>query len=245
MRFQACVPTQQGGTYGRHCWAHWWPKKCRKAPAVPCAISFGVTLKYLKSEVSSHDMNTHTAMQISSRQICCMMVMCSMIAVDRPSRWRRMLLVIDCWGCDQICWKIDLAATAVARQWLDWMPPTVTTLSLPFSMASESRNSSFLTYADEIYCWATCQNVPLLANCCVCFSWSIFTNFNWWSWVLIDCSRPCCPHLSFCKHCCSCQIRHFSSISLFMRWSEGKERRFGILRSKMQNHFLRPASERR
>ena len=39
-----------------------------------------------------------------------------------------------------------LAATAVALQWLDWMPPTVTMLSLLLSIASLMRNSSFLTY---------------------------------------------------------------------------------------------------
>lgn len=43
----------------------------------------------------------------------------------------------------------DLAATAVARQWLDWIPPTVTTLLLPFSIASARRNSSFLTWMEK------------------------------------------------------------------------------------------------
>lgn len=38
-----------------------------------------------------------------------------------------------------------LDATAVARQWFDWIPPIVMTLSHPFALASARRNSSFLT----------------------------------------------------------------------------------------------------
>jgi hypothetical protein len=37
------------------------------------------------------------------------------------------------------------AARAVARQWLDWAPPQVITVSAPWASASASRNSSFLT----------------------------------------------------------------------------------------------------
>lgn len=38
-----------------------------------------------------------------------------------------------------------LAATAVARQWLDWMPPMVMTQSWPPALASAMRNSSLRT----------------------------------------------------------------------------------------------------
>ena len=37
------------------------------------------------------------------------------------------------------------AATAVARAWLDWMPPRVTTVSAPCRSASATRNSSLRT----------------------------------------------------------------------------------------------------
>eukprot|EP01052_Picozoa_sp_SAG31_P023792 SAG31_NODE_1985_length_6715_cov_6.562924_2_plen_126_part_00 len=40
---------------------------------------------------------------------------------------------------------IRRAATAVARQWFDWIPPTVITQSQPEALASASRNSSLRT----------------------------------------------------------------------------------------------------
>lgn len=42
-----------------------------------------------------------------------------------------------------------LAATAVARAWLDWMPPRVTTVSAPSCSAWAIRNSSFRTCAPQ------------------------------------------------------------------------------------------------
>ena len=41
--------------------------------------------------------------------------------------------------------KPNRAATAVARQWLDWMPPIVMSVSAPLARASAMLNSSFLT----------------------------------------------------------------------------------------------------
>ncbi len=41
--------------------------------------------------------------------------------------------------------KVDLAATAVALQWFDWMPPIVMTQSCPCATTSAIRNSSLRT----------------------------------------------------------------------------------------------------
>lgn len=46
------------------------------------------------------------------------------------------------WGVRPSC----RAAIAVARQWLDWIPPHVITCLYPFATASANRNSSFRTF---------------------------------------------------------------------------------------------------
>jgi hypothetical protein len=46
----------------------------------------------------------------------------------------------------------NLATTAVARAWLDWMPPIVMTLSWPRASASAMRNSSLRTWGHEPAC---------------------------------------------------------------------------------------------
>ena len=45
--------------------------------------------------------------------------------------------------------KLNRAATAVARQWLDWMPPIVISVSAPLARASAILNSSFLTCRED------------------------------------------------------------------------------------------------
>ena len=63
---------------------------------------------------------------------------------------KRWLLSVECWTLEvrsmrkQSRWRY-LAATAVARQWLLWMPPIVTTQSAPCATASAIKNSNFLT----------------------------------------------------------------------------------------------------
>ena len=56
------------------------------------------------------------------------------------------------------CCQADLAATAVARQWLLWMPPMVITLSCPLSLASAIRNSSLRTCSSDRYMVLRCRH---------------------------------------------------------------------------------------